>query len=243
MKRLKLTVEKRKLTGKKVKKLRKEGKLPTNIYGKGIKSIAVELKEKDFIDVFKQVGETSLVDVELEGKTIPALIHNVQRAPLTKDFLHADFFKVDLTQKVKTMVPIITVGEAKAVTDKLGLLLQPLSQVEIEALPESLPENIQVNITSLAEVGQQLTVADLAAPAGVTILSDKSQIIVKIGELISKEAQEQAAAEAAAAEAAKAATASSAAPAAPAEGAVPAEGTKPEEVKPAAAPTAKQETK
>lgn len=230
MQRQKLKVEKRTAVGKKVKKLRKEGFLPANIYGRDIKSIAVQVKEKEFREAYKTAGETSLIDVELEGEAIPTLIHNLQRSPLDKAYLHADFYKVDLTQKVKTMVPVVTVGEAKAVTDKVGLLLTPLSQVEIEALPEDLPEKIEVQVSQLAEIGQQITVGELTASKDVTILTDKAQVVAKIGELISKEAAEQAAAEKAAQEAAKAATAT----AAPTEGATPTEAGKPEEAKPAA---------
>jgi large subunit ribosomal protein L25 len=205
MKRSKLTVEKRKVTGKKVKKLRREGILPANIYGKDIKSLSVQLPQKDFEKVFKEVGETGLVDVELNGELKPSLIHNVQMDYLHNQLLHADFFQVNLKEKVKTMVPIKVLGEAKAVSDKLGLLLQPLSEVEVEALPADLPEHIEINVESLAAVNDQKTVSDIKTPTGVTILTDPSQVVVKIGELISKEAQAQAAAEVQAAQAAKAA--------------------------------------
>lgn len=207
MKRPKLTVEKRKVTGKKVKKLRREGILPANIYGKDVKSLSVQLPQKEFEKVFKEVGETGLVDVQLNGELKPFLIHNVQMDYLHNLPLHADFFQVNLKEKVKTMVPIKVMGEAKAVSDKLGLLLQPLSEVEVEALPGDLPEYIEVNVEPLAAVNDQMAVSDIKAPTGVIILTDPSQVVVKIGELISKEAQAQAAAEAQAAEAAKAATA------------------------------------
>ena len=206
MKRLKLTVEKRKLLGKKVKKLRKEGILPANIYGKDIKSLSVQLPQKEFENVFKEVGETGLVDVHLNGEIKPSLIHNVQMDYLHNLPLHADFFQVNLKEKVKTMVPIKVLGEAKAVSDKLGLLLQPLSEVEVEALPADLPEYIEINVESLASVNDQMAVSDIKPPTGVTILTDPSQVVVKIGELVSKEAQAQAAAEAQAAEAAKVAS-------------------------------------
>jgi large subunit ribosomal protein L25 len=237
MKRYKLKVEKRKVLGKQVKKLRREGILPCNIYGKGIKSTAVQVPQADFDAVYKEAGETGLVDVELDGKLTPVLIHNMQ-----KDFrgnvLHADFFQVNLKEKVKTMVPLQIIGEPKAVLDKVGLLMNILSEVEVEALPEELPENIEVNVEHLANIDEQVTVADLKVPAGVTVLTEPEQIISKIGELVTKEAQEEAAAEAAAAEAAKAeaATVEGAAPVegeAPAEGAVPVEGEAPkEEAKP-----------
>lgn len=212
MKRQKLVVEKRKIFGKKLKKLRKEGILPANIYGKAVKSQAVQLPYKEFEKVYKEARETGLIDVQLDGELKPSLIHNVQKDNLRNIALHADFFQVNLKEKVKTMVPILTTGIAKAVSDKLGLLLQPLSQIEVEALPTDLPENIEVNVEHLAAVNDQVIVADIKVPKGVTVLTLKDQVVAKIGELVSKEAQAQEAAEKAAAEAAKSATAEAAAP-------------------------------
>jgi len=229
MKRYKLKVEERKVLGKQVKKLRRDGILPCNIYGKGIKSTAVQVPQKDFDAVYKEAGVTGLVDVELGDKVTPVLIHNMQ-----KDFrgnvLHADFFQVNLKEKVKTMVPLEIVGEPKAVLDKIGLLMNILSEVEVEALPTDLPENIEVNVEHLANVDDQITVADLKIPAEVTILTEPEQVISKIGELVTKEAAAEAAAEEAAAEAAKAETTVEGA--APAEGEAAAEGTPVEGEKP-----------
>lgn len=248
MKRFKLAVEKRKVVGKKVKKLRKEGFLPANIYGKAVKSLSVQVPYKEFEKIYKEAGETGIIDVEVDSEVRPSLIHNVQQDYYNHKLLHADFFQVNLKEKVTTMVKVITVGEPKAVSEKLGLLLQPISEVEIEALPADLPDKIEVNVEQLAEVNAQITVGEIKAPTGVTILTDKNQVVAKIGELISKEAAAQAAAEAAAAEAAKAATAApaegvaaegAAAPAA--EGAPKAEGGKPAAGTPAI--EAKPETK
>lgn len=205
MARQKLTVEKRKILGKNVKKLRREDILPANIYGKDIKSLAVQVPYKEFEKVYKEAGETGLVDVEIAGEIKPSLIHNLQQDYYNHRILHVDFYQVNLKEKVKTTVPIQIVGEARAVSDKLGLLLTPLSQIEIEALPTDLPEKIEVQVEHLAAVNDQIAVKDIKAPTGVTILTGPEQVLVKIGELISKEAQAQAAAEAAAAEAAKAA--------------------------------------
>ena len=237
MKREKLIVEKRKILGKKVKKLRREGVLPANIYGKDIKSVSVQAPQKDFEKVFRQAGETGLVDIHLDSQTIPVLIHNVQTDYLG-NYLHADFYKVNLKEKVKTMVPILITGEPKAVVDKVGLLMNILSEIEVEALPEALPEHIEVNVENLATVDEQITVEDLKAPEGVTLLTDPSQVIVKIGELVSKEAEELAVQEAAAAEEAKA-EATAEAGVAPAEGV---EGEAPEkEAKPEGKPEEKKE--
>lgn len=234
MKRPKLTVEKRTVLGKKVKKLRREGILPANIYGKDVKSLAVQLPTKEFETVFKEAGETGLVDVAVNGEVKPVLIHNVQIEPLSNQYLHADFYQVNLKEKIKSMVPVVIIGEAKAVVDKVGIVLQPLSEVEVEALPEDLPEKIEINVEKLTTLDEQITISDLKAPQGVEILTDPEQVVIKIAALVSKEAEELAAQEATAAEAAKA-------EAAPAE-AVPSE--KPaEEAKSATTEAQKEETK
>lgn len=201
-KREKLAVSKRSIEGKAVKKLRREGTLPANIYGADFKSTSVQLPIKEFTRVFGISGETGLVDVELDGQVIPVLIKNVQVNPITEAPLHADFHKVNLKEKVTAKIPVEAVGEAKAEVDKVGLLEQPMMEVEIEALPTELPEKIEVNVENLAAVGDQIMVSDLTLPAGVTMLTDSGQVVFKIGELITKEMEEQMAADAAEAEAA-----------------------------------------
>lgn len=202
MKRENLKVEPRKVTGKKVKKLRHEGILPASVYGKAMKSISVQLPLKDFIGVYRQVHETGLVDLALNGDVLPVLIHNVQIDPRTQGPVHADFFKVNLKEKITARVPVVATGEAKAVVDKIGLLEQPISELEVEALPTDLPEKIEVNVENLALVDEQIMVSDIKAPEGVTVLTEPSQVIFKIGELVTKEMEAeiaQAEAEAAAA--------------------------------------------
>ncbi len=219
MKREKLTVEKRTIAGKQVKKLRREGILPANVYGKDIKSQSVQLPLKTFKEMFKKVHETGLVDIEFDGESLPVLIHNVQFNPRTQEPLHADFYKVNLKEKITAKVPIVAVGEPQAVADKIGLLLQPMGELEVEALPTDLPEKIEVNVESLKDVDQAILVSDLKMDEGVTVISDGGQTVFKIGELVTKEMEEQAAADEAAAEAASAETAEG-----EAEGEKPAEG-------------------
>ncbi len=250
MKRENLKVESRKVTGKKVKKLRREGILPANVYGKDMKSSSVQLPLKEFLAVYREVHETGLVDLALDGQVLPVLIHNVQIDPRTQTAVHADFFKVNLKEKIKAQVPVVAVGEAKAVSDKVGLLEQPVSELEVEALPTDLPEHIEVNVENLAQVDDQIVVSDVKAPDGVSILSESSQVVFKVGELVTKEMEaEIAAAEAeAAAAAAEAQAEEGVTPAegeapteAPVEGAAPAaEGPQPE-AKPAAAEKSPQQ--
>lgn len=186
MKRESLSSEKRTVIGKKVKKLRREGIMPANVYGQGHKSVAIQIPIKEFINVYKRAGETGVVDLSFEKETLPVLIHSVQKEPRTHDVLHVDFLVVNLKQKISTRVPLTAVGEALAVKDKLGILIQVQSDIEIEALPTDLPEKVEVNVETLAAVGDHITIGEIKAPSTFAITSDPTQIAFKIDELVQK---------------------------------------------------------
>lgn len=199
-----LKAQKRIVTGRKVKKLRREGLLPANIYGKKTKSIAVTIPLKDFTTVFTSSGETGLIELVIDDKKHPVLIHNVQYHPVTSQPLHADFFEVDLKEKVSAKVPLEFVGESPAVKDKVGVLLTNISEIEVEALPADLPEKLEVNVSNLVTVDQSIKVSELKTSDKVKILTESELEIVKVAPLVSKEAEQMAKEEAEAAAAAEA---------------------------------------
>ncbi len=204
MKKHILKAQKRAELGRKVKALRAKGLVPATVYGKNLASESVTVTLVDFAKVFGEAGETGLVELTVDGTTSPVLIHSVQKNPLSRDVLHVEFYHVDLKEKVHAKVPLHIVGEAAAVAEKKGVLMTLLSEVEVEALPAELPENIEVDVTALADVDQEIKVADLKAQAGVTVLTDGAIGVVKIAALVTREAEEQAQEEAAAAESATA---------------------------------------
>ncbi|HSX09274.1 MAG TPA: 50S ribosomal protein L25 [Candidatus Saccharimonadales bacterium] len=195
MKHPQLTGDARTIFGKKLKKIRREGLLPGNVYGKGLNSYPLQIKLSDFQAVYKEAGETGLVDLSFDGKMKPVLIKNLQMDHVTRTPLHVDFYQVNLKEKVKATVAVVLTGEAKAVTDKVGLLIQNLSDVEVEALPDKLPENVELSVEHLAEIGEQVTVGDIKAPADVTILTDAGQTVAKIVEPVVEEPEPEEAAE------------------------------------------------
>lgn len=186
-----LSVEARSVFGKQLKKLRREGILPGNVYGKDFKSTAVQVSYSDFNNVYKKTGSTNVVDLELDGKKHPVLIHNLAMNTLTNEPIHADFFIVNLKEKITAQVPVVAEGEPQAVAEKKGVLLQLLNEVEIEALPTDLPESLVVDVISLAEVDDQINIEDVKVPTGITILNESTQGVFKIGELVTQEAVEQ----------------------------------------------------
>ncbi len=186
MKRETLSAEKRTVLGKKVKKLRREGILPANVYGQSHKSIAIQMPIKDFSPVFRKSGETGLVDLSFEKETLPVLIHSVQREPRSQEVIHVDFLVVNLKEKITTKVPVVAIGEPLAVKDKLGILISVLSELEIEALPADLPEKIEVPVEELAAVGDHVLVSDIKGVSSFTITADPAQVVFKIDELVQK---------------------------------------------------------
>jgi len=180
----------RTVLGKQVKKLRREGQLPANVYGKGMASTSIQVASKDFKDVYSEVGETGLIDLMLGEKKHPVLVKNLQMNYSSSTPLHVDFYEVNLKEKVKAMVPLVLTGEAKAVTENIGTLLQTLNEVEVEALPEALPESIEVNIENLSQVDDQIMISELPVGEGVTILTDESQVVAKIAEIVVEEEPE-----------------------------------------------------
>lgn len=180
MQKLSLVAEKRNILGRKVKALRRDGKLPANIYGKGFKSLAISVDLSDFEKIYAMAGETSIVDVKVGSSKNPVLIHNVQLHPVTDLPIHADFHKINLKEKVKAAVPIEMIGESPAVKQGLGTVVLQIKELEVEALPTDLPDKFKVDLSKLDEVGNAILVKD------ISIDDKKVKIDIKGDEIVAK---------------------------------------------------------
>ena len=208
MARPKLVADKRTITGRKVKALRREGILPANFYGRGVKSYALQLNYRDFSSVFEKTGESGLIDLVVgKAKTAwPVLVGDIQTDPVTDNILHVDFRQVDLTKKTIVSVPIELVGEVPAVEAGDGVLIQTLAEIEVEALPEELPDHIEADTSSLKKIDDAIRVSDLEVKSGITIKAGQEEVVAKVEpptkeeepapveepEVIGKEGQEEA---------------------------------------------------
>jgi large subunit ribosomal protein L25 len=178
----KLKASVRTITGKKVKNLRKQGLLPSTIYGQGMEPISIQVVDKDLEAIFKHAGESGLVDLTVDDKVMPILFRNPQYHPVVGNLLHVDCFKVNLKEKITTNVPIVFIGEAPAVKEG-KVLVEVLNEVEIEALPADFPEKIEVDLTKLENVDSVITVADLVIDKKLLeIKNEPGQVIVKVEE-------------------------------------------------------------
>lgn len=181
MDKFNLKVDKREVLGRKVKALRKEGVLPANVYGKKVKSQAIQIAAGDFDKVYKKAGETGIVELVMGSTKNLALIHNVQVDPVSDEYLHVDFFKVSLKEKVTANVPLELIGESPAEKQGLGTVVQYIDELEVEALPTDLPDKIEVDLAALIEVDQAITVADVKVDKkGVDVKHEKDQLLVKV---------------------------------------------------------------
>ncbi len=188
-----LHLDKRETFGRKVKRLRKSGIIPANIFGKKTESIAVQLPEKEFQKAFSAAGETSILYATVgdEKTQRPVLVSMAQIHPVTGSFVHVDFHQVDLTQKVIATVPLVLEGESPAVADLGAILVQMMNEIEVEALPAEIPHEIVLDISSLKEFGDFLTVQDLKVDTSkVEIQAEPEEQIVQVQEPKEEEVEE-----------------------------------------------------
>lgn len=210
MDRIPLHASERTVFGKKLKKSRAEGQIPANVYGKGLESEAVFVKAVDFRRVFGEAGETGVIDLKIGTEKVkPVMVRDLAHNSARGTLEHVDFYQVDLNKTVNVYVPIELVGDEDEKVH-LGeiILLNPVSEVEVEALPGDLIDKIEVDVSGLHEIDDAITVADLKIDREkIKILTPEEEVVVKVAPAVSEEMQalmeEQDAEAAAAAEAAE----------------------------------------
>lgn len=171
-----LKATKRTQTGKGVADMRAAGSIPAVVYGPKQESTSITLNLKEFEKVFKAAGESTVVNLDVEGTAIPTLIHEIDHDPITNVPRHADFYAIVKGQKVKVNIPLSFLGESQAVKDGANLV-KTLYEIEVEADPMNLPHELIVDLTALAEVGAQITAGDIKLPAGVELSTGADEVV------------------------------------------------------------------
>ncbi len=168
----------RSVFGKQVDTLRRQGQLPSVLYGRHIQPIPISLNTREAERVLRHITVSSLVDIELEGQTYPALVREKQRDPIKGHLLHVDFQAVSLSEKVRASVGIELVGVSPAVKDWNATLVTLLDELEVECLPQDLPERVVVDISGLTGIGDGIRVGDIVVSDKVRILNDPEETVV-----------------------------------------------------------------
>ncbi|MBI2765752.1 MAG: 50S ribosomal protein L25 [Chloroflexi bacterium] len=172
--RVNIAARPRTVLGKKVKQLRRQGTLPANVYGRGLESVAIEVEAREFSRNIKAAGIRGMFELDIAGEEKPryVVIRGLTRQGGMGEPTHVDFYQVDPNQPITANVPIHTVGEAPAVRDLAGVLLQSLDHVSISCLPLQIPEAIELDVSPLVSFEVTLSVGDITPPEGVVILTD-----------------------------------------------------------------------
>jgi large subunit ribosomal protein L25 len=180
MEEIVVEANRRKIVGKRVKALRREGRLPAIMYGKHVDTIPVVLDLRDATKTLGGLSPSALIQIHLDGEEYFALVREKQRDVLRGTLTHVDFQAVSLTETVRAEVAIDLVGESPAVKDMGGILVTNVEQLDVEALPRDLPERIEVDVSHLEDIGDAIYVRDLSLPESVTVFAEPDDVIVVV---------------------------------------------------------------
>src|SRR4051812_35211635 len=176
-----LAAARREVIGKKVAYLRRDGRLPAVVFGRGLDSDSVSVDAHEFETLRKHVGANTLIDLSIDGgKSTPVLVHGVQTHRVTRRPLHIDLYVVRMTEELTVDVPLVSEGVSDAVENAGGTLLHTIESVRVRALPDHLPQSIHYSIESLRTFDDQIHVRDLDIPSDATLLTDGDEVVAKV---------------------------------------------------------------
>ncbi len=160
---MQIEAQKRETLGKKTKHIRKEGKIPAVVFGKDMNSTNISLDYNTFDKVYKESGETDLIDIKIGNEKLKVLIKDVQSDPISGRISHVGFYKPDLTVKTEAQVPVEIVGEEnnELIKSNVALALQLIQEIKVEALPEDIPHSFIVDVSNLNNIGDSVPISQL----------------------------------------------------------------------------------
>lgn len=164
-----------------VRRLRRKGQVPAVLYGHGAANLNLAVDARELATVLREVSSSTLLSLVIgEGDVRRVLVQDIQHHPLTGDPIHLDFHQVRLTEKIKAKVPVLATGVSPAVKDHGGVLVQSINEIEVEALPQDLPEAIPLDLSKLATFDDRITVGDLPVPAGVEMHAKSEDVVAVV---------------------------------------------------------------
>ncbi len=182
MEEITLTAQPRTVIGKQVRQLRREGQVPAVIYGHRTAPVPVQIEERALRTVLQHAGGTQLVKLTVGDGQAPrmVLLREVQREPISRRLVHIDLYEVVMTERIRSEIPVLFTGVSPAVTRGDGLMYHGVESVEVECLPSDLIPHIEVNLSSLTQVDQEITVGDLQLGDKFQVLSDPSEVLARV---------------------------------------------------------------
>ena len=170
-------------TGAKNKQVREQGFIPAILYGHKVNNLNLSINYQDFEKVYKEAGESALIKLRVKGdkkEERTVLIYDVAKDPVTDQFIHVDFNQVRMDQKTTVEVPLIFIGESEAVERNKGVLVKSIQAVEVEALPQDLPSEIEVDISVLKTFEESICIKDLKISDKVKLMADSEEVVASV---------------------------------------------------------------
>jgi large subunit ribosomal protein L25 len=180
METYKLTATPRTVKGKQVGQLRRAGLLPGVVYGPGVEPAAVQLNTREASRILRKVHGAELIDLEMDGATRKVLVQDLQRDAIRGDFLHADFYAVDMNRTIRVRIPIRLVGTSAAVTRDSGVLVRGITELEVECLPGNLVTALEADLGALETIGKAIFVRELNVPKDIKVLTDPDDLVARV---------------------------------------------------------------
>jgi large subunit ribosomal protein L25 len=175
-----LTAQRREVVGRHLGQLRRQGIVPANIFGRGRPSVAIQIDGHDLKKLLAAHGGSKLIQLQVDGARETAIVRHIGRDPRTGQIEHVDFMHIEMTEKMRARVPLRLVGEAPAVRQLDGVLLHLVDTLEVECLPQELPEALELDISGMDSLDAGLHARDIKLPAGVSLMADPDEAVVKM---------------------------------------------------------------
>ena len=171
----------RKILGKKIKAIRREGQIPAILYGRKFTSAPLTLSAREFVDIAVGAREATIINLEVPSQPrVKVLIRDIQRDPVTDNIVHVDFYKLDMKQEIQTDIPLEFIGTAPAVEELEGNLITNKDSIKAECLPDRLVSKIEVDVSALKTFEDLIHVGDLNITEGIKVLDDKEDVVAQV---------------------------------------------------------------
>ena len=156
--------------------------IPAVVYGKEVKTKSLKMRRADFDKAFAAAGESNLISLEIDGQVSKVLVKETQHDVMKNVFTHADFYQVNMKEKITTGIPLHFIGESKAIRELGGTLTKDMSELEVECLPTDLVDHIDVDISVLNTFDDIIRVEDLTLPKGIVLVHHTNEVIAAVKE-------------------------------------------------------------
>ena len=162
--------------------LRREDKVPCVVYGNEVKNTSLCCNYNQLLKVYIKAGESTLVELDMEGKKVPVLIHTIDFEPVSGRISHVDFYAVNMKKEIEARVPVRLTGISPAVRDEGGVIITAYDHLTVRCLPADLPHDIEVPLGVLVKFDDSILVSQIIVPKGVTVKEAADTLIVTVQE-------------------------------------------------------------